>query len=288
MTVAQSSRLEGALFRLRYPLGAILLSLIGIDTLSVAWTVLSGQRSPVPIPVQITFQDEAQLLLALGTLALAYAASLQALSTRQAAVSAERARIANLRPLLSIRLVEPSGPLDLDRQRARSERQSGPLFTAEIKDLTQIQFVLTNMGPGNAVAVTVKGPYETLDSHGPWPKEEFIPQPPGPVVSKAGWVFPVVEKRAMQANESYEFTVPVALPFPDHTGVAAGTYEILARVDLVAECTDVEGNVQPPVVVSVRLAQLVPFSYQTPADVVAGRDPGTGLAYRWASRVSPA
>ncbi len=261
-------------------MGAALLILIAIDTLSIAWTVLSGRASPFPIPVLITFQDEAQLLLALGTLALAYAAALQALSMKQQAESAERTRLANLRPLLSIKLLEPLGPLDLDRQRSLGRPQSTPLFVTEVKERTELQLVLTNMGPGNASGVTVRGPYETLDSHGPWLKEVFIPQPTGRLDPSSGWFFQVVEGRAMQANETYGFELPVAIPEPTATGAANGTYEVLGRVELVAECRDVEGNAQPPVIVSIRLHQIVPFVYQTSTDLAAGRVPGTGRGYR--------
>jgi hypothetical protein len=277
---APTGLLEGALFRVRYPAGAALLFLIAVDALSIAWTVLSGRRSPVPLSVQVTFQDEAQLLLALGTLALAYAASLQALSTKHQAESAKRAILASQRPLLGIKLLEPSGPLDLDRQRAMAQPQVAPLFVTEVKERTELRFVLTNMGPGNATEVTVRGPYLTLDSHGPWLKDEFIPQTPGTEVPETGSVFLVVDGWAMQANERLEFNVPVAIPTPKDTGAANGTYEVLAGVDLIAECRDVEGNIQRPVIVSARLHQVLPFTYRTAFDIAAGTYPGTGRGYR--------
>ena len=82
-------QIEGTLQRARYPIGAILLALIMVDGLSIAWTLLSGRASPIPVPVTVTFTDEAQLLLALGTLTLAYAAALQAFAANRQAQLAE-------------------------------------------------------------------------------------------------------------------------------------------------------------------------------------------------------
>jgi hypothetical protein len=266
-------RLEGALLRWRYPLGAVLLILIIVDALSISWTVLTGRGSPVPVPVAVTFSDESQLLLALGTLALAYAAALQALAAREQtrvartqarasealskaataqADSAERARQDQLHPHLSITLLEPTqpgAPTGPDRPVMTSP------FLTRVVGIRNIRLVVRNMGPGNAMHVRVECPHELVKGTGPWTGRESLTIPE---VSDLSPRFVPVGDRSLQANEPYEFEIPIALPDPPVGGASSGNYRILGRIEVLAACKDVEGRDQPTERFGIKLQQVIP------------------------------
>jgi hypothetical protein len=233
------------------------------------WVSVYGVRSPY-----LGATATATTILALGTAALAYAAYQQSVATRDQAESTERLRRDQLRPHLSIVLLEPATPGTRDDRPV----MASPFFT-RVEGPRNMKFAVRNMGPGNAMSVRIECPAEHLRADGPWTGAEALNVPS---LSELSPRYVPVEGRALQANESYDFELPVAIPIPPDAGVANATYRILGRIEILAACKDVEGRETPVVHFGLALQQIVPVPFVRPHDALGDNTPrGKGYELLW-------
>ena len=234
--------------------------------------------SPLPgIPRAGLVSDALSGLLALGTLALAYATGYMAQSVRQQAEAAERLRRDQLAPHLSI--------IVLEAQRVEAEEvPPGPvmvsMFFTRVTGQRSLTFAVRNMGPGNAMSVRVECLRAQVPGIGPWNGSSF--QTPPELTNQSPRTV-VISNRSLKADESYEFEIPVASPNPPENGVAAGTYWLAGRLCVLAAYKDVEGREMPIDQVQLELQQVSPIKFGLAADrLSSGGDPhGRGYELFW-------
>jgi len=238
----QAFRYDEWLFKWRSPFAGTFSVGIAFLLALLVWTILKGSLLGIG-PIEII-----EGLLAGGTTALAYAALVQAVST-------EKARRANLRPLLDIQIV---------RDTPTPSRTEVPgavptnTFVTQFTEFGNLKCVLRNLGPGNAVKVRVSCPVWYLNEMGPW-KQAIPVMTPDPSEQPFA-TFNRVESRSLRSTvgDDIQFEVRVAEPAVSSDGRKDGFRKIARRVLFRAECEDVEGNTVEPFSISIQLHQISP------------------------------
>jgi hypothetical protein len=202
-------------------------------TINIGYWVVShilalGGWRPSSLPLEST-SATAEIGLALGTLALAYAAALQA-------ISAEKKRRGDLAPHLDLQILRPGLPENpfLMKIDGRPNPIAYDIFETNLPADGTLSLVVRNLGPGNAVKVRVVV-Y-------PWGYSGMPGATDGlgaPLVTPTIGYYPVVENYALKVNEDYSFPVPfLNLTLEGGQRKYRGNRQALA----VATCESVEGQ----------------------------------------------
>lgn len=232
----KSARPDLWVFYNRGALGLCLGAAFVGQLVALAVALTNFWRWPQGTVPPVTISDQTSGLLATGTVALAYAALIQA-------ASAERKRIGDLAPHLTIDFVVPSG----------FEPKNIFLLPNEVKPLA---YRVRNMGPGNAMNVRVrtvewwsptdKNILDQPKAYGGGPLNPPISTEPSPL----SMVSPEVDF-SLGANEERHFFGQIFVPPPPNQPTAC-----LEQLVITAFSLDVEGRSSAAVRNGVRL-QLV-------------------------------
>ncbi|MGI0132812.1 MAG: hypothetical protein ACREDK_06965 [Thermoplasmata archaeon] len=225
---------------------AFIVTVLVVGTLVILLLALAGLR-PIPeLQPSATVTDALTALLALGTLSLAYAAGLQALS-------AERKREGDLRPHLDVQVIKgPGGPV---------------VWSTFLVDESASVFHvrLRNYGPGVAVGVRLTG-FDWRVSTGAESEElgdlTRGGPPRQPVVSAPGLIPSEVVKEpiSLAVNEGFEVHYQTRIPPLKDLGAQQlqPSSSYLQQVLFVATCKDVEERDAGEVSAAFRLDALFP------------------------------
>jgi len=222
----------------------LLVILLELIALAAALSRISWWPSSFRV---LTITNQVELLLATGTLALAFAAIVQI-------GSAERKREADLRPHLDLQVIQsPRGPLLWD--------------TFVLSEDSSILFLrLRNLGPGNAVRVRLLGYNWLVDTSKENPHlTELMTGGPsrGPLIDPPA-LFPMMvigEPIALAANETFEVHYQYRVPplsdvVKDRPPEPSASY--CEQILFIASCEDVERVAREEVRVGLRAQLLVP------------------------------
>lgn len=241
MTRSFEERLFGHHSRYAFVVAVLVVGLVVLLLLG-----LTGLQ-PIPgLPPAATVSDVLSALLAVGTLSLAYAAGLQALSI-------ERKREGDLRPHLDLQVIQAIG---------------GPVVWSEftVPDSASVFYIrLRNYGPGVAVGVRLTGfdwwASTNVDaaelqglSEGEFPRQPLLSDP-SPIPSEV-----IKEPISLAVNEGFEVHYQVRVPPLRDLGATPPqpSTSYLQQVIFVATCEDVEGRRVEEMSAGFRLDALLP------------------------------
>ena len=194
----------------------------------------------------LSISDCLTAMLALGTLALAYAALIQVI------MAAEKRR-EDLSPRLDIQLLRvvqsPSSG-----QVTTEALVASPFFLRAPKSPSGdlLRLVLRNLGPGSAVGVAV-----TSHVWGWRPGvTEIGVRGPDSLTAPSYWQDSYSVSLSLKSNEDHEF--PLEITYPDmDASLPGGGYRVREQFVVVAEGTDVAGRLVRAPLVGFRLMQVV-------------------------------
>lgn len=274
--VANSVPFDERLFSRPERFAAIIVGVI-VLILTILVLAILGYSVIPEISAHDLVTDALSALLALGTLSLAYATGYMAQSVRRQAESAEKMRQDQMRPHLSIVLMESSRPERPTIPPAAV--MSTPILTP-VSGLTNLTFAVRNLGPGNAMGVHVECPVWEVVGDGPWTGTESIVLRHEDLEPSK---YVPIENRSLKANEERSFDLPVAMPLPPDTGNKDGTYRLTGQIEVHATCNDVEGRPAELSSFYLQLQQIIPVRVSTTSDILGGNEPtGHGYELLWA------
>jgi hypothetical protein len=221
--------------------------------------------------LHITVSDIFTGLLAAGTLALAYAALVQA-------VSAEKKRRSDLVPHLDLRILEEQAEEDKDLIEATAVNP----FELE-SEREKMHLSVRNLGPGNAMRVEVTAYFWWTDpfARGGEPENLIANPPPGvaPLQSRTETYRRIVNVPfSLKANEEYKFDPDIwsTSVWNSQAGPMGSMHRFVRQAIVLASVRDVEGTPASGCQLGITLQALSPKTRAMGPTVM-----GFGYRTRW-------
>jgi hypothetical protein len=195
----------------------------------LTWTILRGPQ------LGLNSTEIIEGLLAIGTMALAFAALVQAVSSEKKRESDESQRRLELAPHLDIQLVWP----EQERSYESLDTFGRDIFSISVFAGSRPYCKVRNLGPGTATNVFVAG--YGLDV----PIDSSSPVDLGKaVIRESIGYLPYVSNVSLAPNEYRPFPVSLAKP-RDPVNSRIPYSSICRQLLLVAKCRNVEGKASP-------------------------------------------